>query len=173
MRTEICWIEGPWSGRLAIMPRPRGGDWLQDEVRAWRGAGVDILVSAQTEEEVAELNLAREVELCKENGIECLRFPIQDRAVPPSIRVAMEFLRPLERKLAGGQTVAIHCRQGVGGSALLAACLLVLAGFDPETAFGRIQVARGCPVPDTSEQREWVAKFARENAQDLARAGGK
>ena len=36
MHTELYWIPGPWLGRLAIMPRPRGGDWLEDEIRSWR-----------------------------------------------------------------------------------------------------------------------------------------
>ena len=46
MKAELSIVDGPWPGRLAIVPRPRGGDWLEDEVRAWREAGVDIVVSA-------------------------------------------------------------------------------------------------------------------------------
>jgi hypothetical protein len=30
----LYWIEGPWTGRLAISARPRGWDWLQDDVAA-------------------------------------------------------------------------------------------------------------------------------------------
>ena len=40
MRTEIFWIDSMPAGRLGIAPRPRGGDWLDDEVEAWRAAGV-------------------------------------------------------------------------------------------------------------------------------------
>jgi hypothetical protein len=43
MRTELYWIERPWRGRLAIMPRPRGGDWLDDEIQSWRRSGVDVV----------------------------------------------------------------------------------------------------------------------------------
>src|SRR5438874_882122 len=39
MRAEIYPIAGVPFGRLAIMPRPRAGDWLPDEVASWRGAG--------------------------------------------------------------------------------------------------------------------------------------
>jgi hypothetical protein len=35
MRPLIYWINTPWPGRLAIVPRPRGGDWLEEEVGAW------------------------------------------------------------------------------------------------------------------------------------------
>src|SRR5438876_7533933 len=70
MRTELYWIEGPWRGRLAIMPRPRGGDWLEDEIQSWRQSGVDVLVSLLTREEQTELNLGDEESLCRANSIE-------------------------------------------------------------------------------------------------------
>jgi hypothetical protein len=34
--------------------------------------------------------------------------------------------------------------------------------LDAETALQRIQVARGCAVPDTEEQRDWIKRFAAE-----------
>jgi protein-tyrosine phosphatase len=162
MRATVYWVEGPWRGRLAILPRPRGGDWLEDEILAWRQAGIQLVVSTLTPEEIGELDIAREQELCEANGIRFLAFPITDRGVPVSSGAAVDLVRRLERCLTEGTTVAVHCRQGVGRSALLAACLLVAAGIDPAAAFTRIQDARGCPVPDTAEQREWVARFARD-----------
>ena len=33
------------AGRLAIMARPRAGDWLEDEISGWRAQGVEIVVS--------------------------------------------------------------------------------------------------------------------------------
>jgi protein-tyrosine phosphatase len=161
MKTEIYWIEGPWTSRLAIMPRPRGGDWLEDEVRDWRSAGIEVVVSTLTSEEIAELDLAQEAALCKANGQEYFAFPIPDRGVPGSSRATADLLGQLESKLVEGKSVAFHCRQGIGRSALLAACLLVLAGVEAETAFQRVGAARGCPVPETAEQRQWVAKFSR------------
>jgi protein-tyrosine phosphatase len=66
----------------------------------------------------------------------------------------------LANLLRGGQSVVIHCRQGVGRSALIAACVLVLNGVSVDKAFELIENARGCSVPDTEEQREWVVQFA-------------
>ena len=60
MRTDIVWIRGPRKGRLGIASRPRGGDWLDDEVAAWREAGVDCVVSALTPAEETELALTEE-----------------------------------------------------------------------------------------------------------------
>jgi protein-tyrosine phosphatase len=170
MRTELYWIEGPWRGRLAIMPRPRGGDWLADEISSWKRTGIDAVVSALTIEESAELELDREKELCDQAGIELIPFPIADRSTPSSAIAVLDLVRHLERRLTTGVTLAIHCRQGVGRAALLAACVLVVGGVNPSTAFERIAAARGCAVPDTSEQREWVVRFARDT---LATAVGR
>jgi protein-tyrosine phosphatase len=162
MRTELYWVEGPWRGRLAIMPRPRGGDWLEDEISSWRRLGIGVIVSALTEEESDELDLDREKEFCEGAGIDFIAFPVTDRGVPSSARATLELVRRLERGLALGEKVAIHCRQGVGRSALLAACVLAASGIDPASAFTRIAAARGCAVPDTSEQRAWAVRFARD-----------
>lgn len=161
MRTELYWIEGPWPGKLAIMPRPRGGDWLADEISSWQRLGIDAIVSALTREENAELDLLQEKEECDKAGIEFLAFSIVDRGVPPSAKGAWELVRRLEQQLVRGKKIAIHCRQGVGRAALLAACVLSASGVEPASAWERIAAARGCAVPDTSEQREWVMQFAR------------
>ena len=58
--------------------------------------------------------------------------------------------------------MVVHCRQGIGRSGLLTACLLIASGATPEMAFQRISAVRGCPVPETMEQREWVHALASE-----------
>lgn len=162
MKTDLYWIEGGWPGHLAILPRPRGGDWLEDEMRSWQQTGVDVVVSLLTAEEIADLQLAQEADLSQRNGMQFLSFPITDRGVPASRRATMELARILDKALAEGKNLAIHCRQGIGRSALLAACLLIMTGVDPDTAFQRLSAARGCAVPETFEQREWVRQFAQE-----------
>jgi protein-tyrosine phosphatase len=160
MRTELYWIEGPWPGKLAILPRPRGGDWLEDEVQGWREEGVDLVVSLLTSDEVAELELEQESRLCEVYGIEFRSFPIVDRSVPTSRKTTLDFVKKLAKLLAEGKSIAIHCRQGIGRSALIAACLLVLSGIIPDAAFLRVSEGRGCSVPETSEQRQWLVEFA-------------
>jgi protein-tyrosine phosphatase len=56
----------------------------------------------------------------------------------------------------------VHCRQGIGRSSLVAACVLVISGESPQSAFEHIERARGRSVPDTAEQKEWVTSFARD-----------
>jgi len=166
MTTEIHWIDGPWPGRLAISSRPRGGDWLEDEVRSWQQSGLKIIVSLLTEDEISGLSLKEEAKLCEEYGLEYIIFPIPDRGVPPSRRAAHDFVKKLDDALTKGKNVLIHCRQGIGRSALIAAALLVRAGVDTETAFERVSIARGVPVPETTEQRDWVINFGRELAAE-------
>jgi protein-tyrosine phosphatase len=161
MRTELHWVQGPWVGKLAVMPRPRGGDWLEDDVRSWRRCGVDVVASLLTPDEIADFTLADEEALCRANGIRFLSFPITDRSVPSSKASTAELLARLAELLAEGKGIAIHCRQGIGRAGLIAVCLLVMSGLDPDTAIQRVTAARGCPVPETPEQRRWIMEFAR------------
>ena len=160
MRAEIFWIDGVRGGRLAVLPRPRGGDWLEDEVRSLRAAGVDVLVSLLTHDEVAELDLGDEAKCCAAAGIEFVSLPTEDRGVPDSAADTLALVRRLASLVAQGEGMAIHCRQGVGRSALIAACVLITLGESPDRAWERVARARGCPVPDTAEQRQWVLSFA-------------
>lgn len=161
MKTDpIYWIEGPWHGRLAILPRPRGGDWLADEVRSWKKAGINTVVSLLTPNETSDLALTQESKLVRDDGLEFLSFPIIDRSIPASRGAAIEFVRKLGNVLDQGKHVGIHCRQGIGRSAVIAASLLVVSGLDPEIAFQRVSDARGVSVPETPEQREWVIELS-------------
>ena len=141
------------------MARPRGGDWLADEVEALHAAGVDVLVSLLTPEEISALDLSEEAALCQARGIRYLSFPIQDRRVPAVRADALTFLQRLNGLLHAGQHIAIHCRVGIGRSALIAASLLVLNGYTPQHAFESLSAARGLPVPETDEQRAWVTSL--------------
>jgi hypothetical protein len=47
---------------------------------------------------------------------------------------------------------------------------LASLGESPNAAFERIGKARGCPVPDTAEQKEWVLRFVQRH---LSGEGGK
>ena len=157
---EVYWIPGPWRGHLGIVPRPRGGDWLADEIRSWRAAGLNVVTSLLTPGEVAELDLQEEAELARAAGVEFHAFPIPDLGVPRSRSDFFWLVSELEQALKDGENVAVHCRQGIGRSSLVAASLLVSAGEDPNESFRRIAEVRGRPVPETPEQAEWVSQMA-------------
>jgi protein-tyrosine phosphatase len=158
-------------GRLAIMPRPRAGDWLAGEIESWQRSGVSCVVSLLEPSEVAELELQHEPELCGKAGIEFLQFPIADRGVPHSGEEVFVLVASLVRQLQDGRGVAIHCRAGIGRSALVAACVLAALGQPIESAWQSIQDARRLTVPDTPEQRTWVTTFCAEFAKHRGRSG--
>lgn len=160
IKPDVYWLGGPWSGRLAILARPRGEDWLQDEVEGWKEAGLDVVVSLLTKNEESELGLTRERELVQRTGLTFINFPIADYSVPTSKQATRQLVDQLKERLSHGNRVGIHCRQGIGRSSLVAACVLVTAGESSGGAFEQIEVARKASVPDTAEQREWVTSFA-------------
>ena len=155
MQPTLFTIRRGGRGRLSTMARPRGGDWLDDELVDVAGAGVDVLVSLLSEAEVIELDLSREAECAQAVGIAFYRLPTPDRDVPDRAAV-LALARVLMRRLSDGAGVALHCRHGIGRSSTLAAAVLVLEGAAPRDAWAQISAARGLPVPDTSAQREFI-----------------
>lgn len=160
MRAALPTVDGPWPGKLTVFPRPRGGDWLEDEVAAWRSAGVGAVVSLLTKDEEASLELADEATIVGRQGIQFVSFPIPDYSVPASRADTAKLVRQLGDLLSKGTNVVIHCRGGLGRAPLVAACLLASVGVPPEVAFQSIGVVRGTTVPETPEQRKWVVDFA-------------
>ena len=160
MKSDIYAIADVPCGRLAIMPRPRAGDWLSGEVNDWKQSGLDWVVSLLEDSEIADLGLEQESARCEKAGIKLLHFPIPDRGIPASVEQLAALVTALVRHLQRGGGVGIHCRIGVGRSALVAACVLTALGMPVESAWNAIQKARGLPVPDTPEQRAWVTRFA-------------
>jgi protein-tyrosine phosphatase len=117
------------------------------------------VVSLLEREEIEELGLWDEAELCQKLAIDFISFPIPDRGVPSNMRDLASLVGLLKAQLEGRGGVAIHCRAGIGRSSVIAACLLHAFGIEPGDAFALITTARGCAVPDTEQQREWVKSF--------------
>jgi protein-tyrosine phosphatase len=160
MKVQLPTVEGPWPGRLVVSPRPRGGDWLDDEMAAWHAAGIGTIVSLLTKEEEEEMDLTGEAAAAEAQGMRFLSLPIEDRSVPTSLAKTNALIGDVSSALARGEGVVIHCRGGLGRAPLIASCLLATAGVSPDLAFKRIGAVRRSAVPETDEQREWVKAFA-------------
>ena len=118
------------------------------------------MVSLLTSEEEQDLDLARESGAVKARAMKFVSFPIPDRQVPTSQSEMTAAVEGIDAELAAGKNVVVHCRQGVGRTGLVSACLLIGKGLSPEKAVQSLSAARGNPVPETEEQRRWIDQYA-------------
>jgi protein-tyrosine phosphatase len=162
MKPTIYWIDKPGAGRIAVLARPRGDDWLESEIQAWREEGIDVVVSLLTEPEDRLLGLTLEAELCRSNGLEFINFPIEDCNVPLSSPATHELVKKLDALLSSGKSIGFHCRGGLGRSPLIASCVLMFSGKTADESFQLVSAARGLQVPETPGQAVWGKNFAHE-----------
>src|ERR1051326_8656407 len=163
MNPDLFWIPGPWAGRLAVITRPRGGDWLADEVGGWKLAGLDLGVLLLEADEANQLELANEDTTARSKGIRFISFPIPDRSVPASPPDAVGLLTEIANALREGRNVAVHCRQGVGRSGMIASGVLVVSGVEPHKAVEAVSAARGQNIPETPTQLRWIQSLPTEH----------
>lgn len=86
MLTPVFWIPTPAPGRVGIMARPRGHDWLEDEIAGLARQDVSALISLLTPAEQHELGLTEEGAICARQQIAYLSLPIGDRQTQRSTR---------------------------------------------------------------------------------------
>ena len=153
---RIYWLPNQPKGRLGMMARPRGNDWLVDEIQHLKMNEVRIVVSLLEKDETYELGLQHEAALCSQLAIEFISFPIPDRSIPEDKKGFINLAWQLLEKLDEGQSIVVHCRMGIGRTALLCAAILVLQGASPATVFEHLSAVRTLEVPDTSEQKKWL-----------------
>ena len=153
---EIYWIRSDDPLRVAIVARPRGDDWLETDLSRLKNGGIEGIVSLLTAPEAEELGLAEESAIATSLGLSFFSFPIPDRTVPPDRDAFSAFVANLAAEVTRGRAVGVHCRGSIGRSTVTAASLLVHLGWKAEAALNEIEIARGCLVPDTPEQRAWI-----------------
>lgn len=144
-------------GALSTMGHP----YSLAHLRHLADRGVDVIVCALTETELAELDLSGEAEAARDAGLRFHWLPIPDFGVPGTLD-----LTPVLDDLRAARHVLVHCWAGIGRSSLIAGALLVLDGASPEAAWQAIAEARGRDVPETDEQRAWLTAFAQSRFWD-------
>ena len=153
-------IPAKYPGRLAIATRPRGGEWIENDMMLFVRGGWQVLISTLEYDEVRELALVGEQSMAEEKGVTFISFPIKDRGTP-GVAKAMELVLSIKSLLLAGSHVAVHCRMGIGRSGLICAATMVALGAMPDSAWATLSSVRVVAVPDTEEQRRWLEVFRR------------
>ena len=146
-------------------PRPRGGDWLDDDVAALARNDVGVLVSLLCDDENIELGLECEADACSRSNIELVSLPVPDLGVPRDGAAFIASVHHLAQLIQRGARVAVHCRQSGCRSGLFAVSVVVALGTPLDQALDLVSHARGLRVPETKEQGDWL----RRNSPALSR----
>jgi protein-tyrosine phosphatase len=145
------------------------GDALSESIQNYSKEGINIVISLLEEHEEEFLGLIHERHLCEQEEIIFFHFPIVDRSIPSFQRLVHD-IDILYNYTFSNNRIFIHCRHGIGRSALITASLMIKHGMTPIEALDIISLKRGLRVPETFSQikllsayYEFISQKQREN----------
>jgi protein-tyrosine phosphatase len=162
--SDVYWIKGDPPAQLAIVLCPLGPSELTGELLCIREERVETLVSLLEPKEAARLGLAEEGPQAIQLGMKFLSFPIRDGHIPHDSAAFRSFVADLAARLRAGERIGVHCRGSIGRATVTAVCALIHLGWEHHAALAAVEAARGCPVPDTQEQEDWILHYKAEEA---------
>ena len=104
------------------------------------------------------LGLEDEGAQCAGAGMGFHNHPITDFGLPDGFAFD-PFIHQVADDLRRGSAIAIHCRAGIGRSGMAVGAALIALGWTAVAAVERISDRRGVSIPDTEEQRRFLADF--------------
>jgi ADP-ribosylglycohydrolase len=107
-------------------------------------------------------------------GVDYFRKALPDHRIPSEAAQMREILGCLQDAMHEGRIVYLHCRAGIGRTAMVAGCLLAEQGLLGQAALAELnrlwqQSARAAHwpvVPETEEQSDYVARWVRDAPAD-------
>lgn len=156
---RIYWVDAFEKGNLGMMARPKGNDWLEDEISKLNMLGVSMVVSLLEKHEEEELNIEEEQDLCRKYQMQYLNLPIKDRGVPDDVGVFIQLISSIDQGLKEGKKIVVHCRMGIGRTSMVTAGVLLKNGSQAESVFEFLSEKRTLMVPDIQEQVEWIKEL--------------
>lgn len=141
--------------------------------------GVRVVINLQETEECGSngrpfpdyVPILRKIADHRRITVEAHRLPIRDMKVPTAARMH-EILDAIDRAIAAGQLVYVHCWGGHGRTGTVAGCWLVRAGASCTDALQAIEHARRDdaylaqnPAPQTEAQLAFVRSWPRNETR--------
>jgi predicted protein tyrosine phosphatase len=155
-RSRIPADRSPWepdfhwlTDHLAVggcFPIERAGELARDH-----GIGAIIDLRGEDRDDEERLRAA---------GIDYLHLPTPDLE-PASVEMLERGVRFAREHIDRGDKVLIHCRHGIGRSALLALCVLVDEGWGPLDALAHAKGTRAVVSPSRSQYEGWADWLAK------------
>lgn len=167
-------------GRLLVGEYP-GSHSRADAMERLRGflaVGVTCFVDLTQPQELPSYEALLPFSTPSGRRVEYLRLPIVDHGLPDDPSVMEHILTTLDRALANGHVVYVHCRAGIGRSATVAGCWLAQQRRDANAALEELQElwqqssqsAYWARVPETEAQQEFVRHWGGARNAGPARA---
>lgn len=157
-------------GRLLVGEHPGSQSRADamERLRRFLVAGVTCFVDLTEPDELPSYESLLPFETPDGRRVEYLREPIRDHGVPDGPETVSRAIDLIDDALESGHVVYLHCRAGIGRSAMIAGCWIANHGAG-ENALERLQEvwrqserARRWPaVPETDEQTEFVRDWSK------------
>lgn len=152
---RVDWLPGEAVGLTLCPGRRDRGRELAADLRALQGAGITHVVSLLTDAELEWAGVPELPDVLRDH-FACHRVFVGDQNAPSEAEVH-EAVEWVERALAAGGRVVVHCMGGLGRSGLLAAAWLMSSrGCTAEAALETVRAVRGPRAVESAPQEAFV-----------------
>ena len=134
----------PSGGRLILSAQPASRGSTGQALAAYRAAGAGLLISLLPNHELSVLGLQSLAAQCSQADLRWANCPIDDFAAPAAaFEAAWQQIAPAVHALLDrGDSVALHCRAGLGRTGTVAARVLLERGLKVQAAVDLVRLAR-------------------------------
>ncbi|MBC7541215.1 MAG: cyclin-dependent kinase inhibitor 3 family protein [Candidatus Sericytochromatia bacterium] len=144
-----------------IGPSVQGYQWDRhletDLARLRETYGATTLVCLVEPHELTFMQIENLPARATHHGLHCIEFPIVDVSIPRAIGPFHALILEVCRRLTAGETVAVHCRGGLGRTGIVAASCLIQLGLAAPDAVRLVREMRPGTI-ETREQEDFVVQ---------------
>ena len=160
---QIDWLNNIYTtpGRLGLSQLPGRADHgrsLPADLAHLKAKQISHIIALVSDAELPIYGVEGLFEAYQQAGFEVYRLPIPDYGIS-SLQEMTALTTWLERQLAAGAIILLHCVGGLGRSGMAAACYLRSTGLSHQAAIREVRRARSPDAIETQEQMNFVHDF--------------